>query len=586
MQRNSKVFFLRGIKKFDLFAQPLQLLVDKKEYHQTLFGTILTVLLLALFSNLLYQKLVTLFDRSNPSSLSSEIYHSQPEQYSLTPFNFTMTFAFQNSTFNTYIDESIYVVNAYVVKKIVTTKNGQKMDVYEKQELPLVKCNEELIKQNELKEYFSHLDLPTNYCIDWNQIPSIQIEGTFDAPKFEYIIMQFNTCNEKTQKNMTCKNKKEIEQALMQNYFSFQISSQTTNLKNPNSPYNPKGQDLFTTISSNIYKEISIYLEPLTTITDIGLIQTNLKYEKTLRYGRHTEMLDLSQSDLIMNVVIRLDTTELVDYRTYPKVQEILAELGGLWQVLFSLFYIISKPINKISLLLDLINQLYEFQGKQQNEDNRQQKDSSLIKNEKLGSPLQRQLEQQVQIGQDQIITNKTLSIRDNFSKQQGSKDKSYKTILQTYVQYIQKAIFRKNKKYKFGYINAFQALRCIVSKDDENILQFRRAHNKVKNQLNIFNILKSLQDVEKLKHIIFNENQRILFEKFNNFEQKEFQGEITLCNDQQIKQQGISQDAILQILQDQQNEINQKLIASLDVTVSNLLQKCKQENNDKLENN
>lgn len=88
----------------------------------------------------------------------------------------------------------------------------------------------------------------------------------------------------------------------------------------PNSPYNPKGQDLFTTISSNIYKEISIYLEPLTTVTDVGLIETDLEYYKTLRYGRHTEMLDLSSNDLIMNVVIRLDTTEYVDYRTYSKI--------------------------------------------------------------------------------------------------------------------------------------------------------------------------------------------------------------------------------------------------------------------------
>ncbi|CAD8081639.1 unnamed protein product [Paramecium sonneborni] len=585
MQRNQII--LKGIKKFDLFAQPLQLQVDKKEYHQTLFGSILTVLLIALFSNLLYQKLVTLSDRSNPSSLTSEIYHSQPEQYSLTPFNFTMTFAFQNSTFNTYIDESIYVVNAYIVKKQVQNQNGQRIETYEKQELPLVKCNQELIKQKELQEYFSHLDLPTNYCIDWNSISSIQIEGTFDAPKFEYIIIQFNTCNEKTKKNISCKKQKDIEQQLMQNYFSFQISSQTTNLKNPNSPYDPKGQDLYTTISNNIYKEISIYLQPLTTITDIGLIQTDLIYEKTLRYGKHTEMLDLNQSDLIMNVVIRLDSTELVDYRTYPKLQEILAELGGLWQVLFSLFYIISKPINKVSLLLNLINSLYEFQDKQQNEEN-QQKDSSFIKNEKLGSPLQRQLEQQVQICQDQIITNKTLSIKDNICKKQGKKDKSYKTILQTYVQYIQKMIFKKNTNSKFGYLNAFQALRCIISKDDENILQFRRAHKEISYQLNIINILKRLQDVEKLKYIIFNENQRILFEKFNNFQkQREIQGEITLHNDQQIKQQGITQDAILQILQDQQNEINQKLIASLDVTVSDLLQKCKQENNNnKLENN
>lgn len=31
-------------------------------------------------------------------------------------------------------------------------------------------------------------------------------------------------------------------------------------------------------------------------------------------------MLDLSSNDLIMNVVIRLDTTEYIDYRTYSKI--------------------------------------------------------------------------------------------------------------------------------------------------------------------------------------------------------------------------------------------------------------------------
>ncbi|CAK80392.1 unnamed protein product (macronuclear) [Paramecium tetraurelia] len=578
MQKNK--IFLEGIKQFDLFAQPLQLLVDKKVYHQTLYGSFLTLLLLALFSNLFYQKLVTLFDKSNPSSLSSEIYHSQPELYTLTPFNFTMTMAFQNSTYNTYIDESVYVVNAYLVKKIVKESNGQKIDVFEKQELPLVECNQNLIQQEELKEYFSHIDLPNNYCIDWNQIPNIQIQGTFDAPKFEFIAMQINTCTEQTQKSKPCKSQKEIEEKLKQNYFSFQISSYTTNLKNPNSPYQPKGQDLFTTISNNIYKEISIYLEPLTTITDVGLIQTDLEYEKTLRYGRHTEMLDLNQSDLIMSVIIRLDTTEYIDYRTYPKIQEILAELGGLWQVLFCLFYIISKPINKISLLLELINSLYEYQDVQQ-----QEEDSSLNKNEKPGSPLQRQIEQ-VQIYNEQIVTNKTLSIKDNICKNQDLKDKSFKTILQTYVLYIQKTLFRKNKKYKFGYLNAFQALRCIVTKDDENIIKFREAHQEISSQLNVFNILKRLQDVEKLKHILFNDNQLILFEKSKNILQKAQSFDVKQNSDQQIKQQGMTQDAILHILSDQNNEINQKLVASIDVTVSNLLRKCKQENLEKSEKN
>jgi len=42
-------------------------------------------------------------------------------------------------------------------------------------------------------------------------------------------------------------------------------------------------------------------------------------------------MIDLNESDTILNVLIRLDTNELVNYRTYPKIQSILGELGGLW---------------------------------------------------------------------------------------------------------------------------------------------------------------------------------------------------------------------------------------------------------------
>lgn len=31
-------------------------------------------------------------------------------------------------------------------------------------------------------------------------------------------------------------------------------------------------------------------------------------------------MIDLNESDLIMNLAIRLDTIELINYRAYPKI--------------------------------------------------------------------------------------------------------------------------------------------------------------------------------------------------------------------------------------------------------------------------
>ncbi|CAD8083655.1 unnamed protein product [Paramecium sonneborni] len=569
--------FIKGVKKFDLFAQPIQMLVNEKEYHQTIFGSILTLGLLLLFSNLLYTKLISLFDRNNPTSLSSEIYHSQPEKYELFPQNFTMTFAFQNSTYHTYIDDSIYIVKAHLVHKYEQMVDGNKNEVWNKQELPIIKCSSDMIKQKDLSEYFSHLDLPTNYCIDWNNIDKINLEGTFDAPAYQYILIQFFICTESTKNGQQCKEQEEIKKALEQNYFSFQISSYTTNLKNPNSPYNPKGQDLFTTISSNIYKEISIYLEPLTTVTDIGLIETELEYYKTLRYGRHTEMLDLNSNDLIMNVVIRLDTTEYIDYRTYSKIQEILAELGGLWQVLFSLFYIISKPINKISIYLELINSLFELNDSPNKDQNQCQKHSSLFRQEQPASPLSFQIPQ-IQINQQQNQFQSKIN-QEKLDENQKALNKPQKTILATYTSYLQKIIIRKKKKLEFGYFEAFQTLKCIISYDNQKIKQFKQAQKQIMGQLNIVEILKKLRDIDKLKHIIFNENQRILFDSFPNIQDQQIEDQLEGF-DQQHKL--TAQDAILQIIGDQNNEMNQKLLASLDQTVSNLLKNCQHEHSEK----
>ncbi|CAK80086.1 unnamed protein product (macronuclear) [Paramecium tetraurelia] len=569
--------FIRGVKKFDLFAQPIQLLVNEKEYHQTIFGSLLTLGLLLLFSNLLYSKLISLFDHSNPTSLSSEIYHSQPEIYQLFPQNFTMTFAFQNSTYHTYIDDSIYVVKAQLVHKYEKIINGSKKEVWEKSELPLIECSSDMIKQKDLSEYFSHLDLPSNYCIDWNKIDKINLEGTFDAPVYQYVLIQFYICTEETKKGKQCQEQQEIKKALEQNYFSFQISSYTTNLMKPNSPYNPKGQDLFTTISSNIYKEISIYLEPLTTVTDVGLIETDLEYYKTLRYGRHTEMLDLSSNDLIMNVVIRLDTTEYVDYRTYSKIQEILAELGGLWQVLFSFFYIISKPINKISRYLELINSLFELSDSEDGDDNQCYKQYSLFRQGQDASPLSIQIPKINENQQKDGFTNKLN--QEDPQERKRTLIKPQKTILTTYAEYLQKVIIRKKKKLQFGYFEAFQKLKCIVTQDNDRIKQFHIAQKQIMGQLNIVDILKKLRDVEKLKYIIFNENQRLLFDNFPNIQNQQIEDKHDGF-EQQNKPS--AQDAIMQIIGDQNNEMNQKLIASLDQTVSNLLKNCQHDHSEK----
>lgn len=61
-------------------------------------------------------------------------------------------------------------------------------------------------------------------------------------------------------------------------------------------------------------------MKPLTTITDIGVVSTELITDKSLTYGRRIEMLDINESDQFMKFIIRLDTTELINYRRYAKL--------------------------------------------------------------------------------------------------------------------------------------------------------------------------------------------------------------------------------------------------------------------------
>lgn len=64
------------------------------------------------------------------------------------------------------------------------------VDYWNSIEFPLKPCTPDLFKQTELKEYYLHQQ-PTNYCIDWNKLNEIPMEGTFDSVNFRYLHLTF-----------------------------------------------------------------------------------------------------------------------------------------------------------------------------------------------------------------------------------------------------------------------------------------------------------------------------------------------------------------------------------------------------------
>ncbi|CAD8071708.1 unnamed protein product [Paramecium primaurelia] len=585
---------LRIFKKVDIFSQPVQLLIKQEQGHKTLFGACLTLGLISFFLYMLIINLYDLQQRKNLSSLSTEIYHAQPEQFNLNDQNFTLTFAIQNSSFNTYIDESVYVVEAKIQTKTSRITDNEKIDVWTQKELPLTSCTPELIRQDELQKYFSHLDLKTNYCIDWNRIKELNLEGTFVSEVYSAILLQFKICNSLTKKQKECKSRDEIKQQLEQNYFSFQMSSYVIDVKNEDYPFLSKAEDIFTTISSKIFKEITFYMQPITVFTDLGLINENYQVQKTLRYKRHTEMIDLNESDLIMNVVIRLDQTEQQYYRNYTKIQIILSQMGGLWQVFFTIAFILQKPINILSYYVRILNSLFEFEQEQKNTIKNQRKvyhNPETLQQEFVTRRQQQSTKEILFVENNKIprqrlqsikIKKKQMEIIDSLDHHQSKEEA--KQQLTKAIQFSIKQYFHSiSKKLKMKWIDYIYFINCFVNSKNYKSIQIQYSFQKIIKQMDILYILKKLQEIDKLKMILLTEPQIKIFD----YLQKP-----TIPLDPNSKQFKITQNyysilkpiksdyqravdaeyAFKELFKNLDNPINMKLINSIDKTVVDLL--------------
>ncbi|CAK80907.1 unnamed protein product (macronuclear) [Paramecium tetraurelia] len=585
---------LKGLKKVDIFSQPVQLLIKQEEGHKTLFGAFLTLGLVVFFLYLLVINLYVLSQRKNPTSLTTEFFHSQPDQFKYNEKNFTLTFAFQSPDYSTYIDESVYVVEAKIRSKTTKMVDDQKIEEWTSQDLPITQCSKEIIRQVELQEYFSHLNLLTNYCIDWNRIKEINLEGTFDARNFSFVELQFKMCNNQTKQSKECRSRDEIKQLLEQNYFSLQMSSYVIDVKNEEQPYLQRGEDIFTTISSKIFKEITFYMEPITIFTDLGLISEDYQVQKTLRYKRHTEMIDLNESDLIMNVLIRLDQIEQQYYRSYTKIQIILSQMGGLWQVFFTVAFLIQKPINLISYYVRIMNSLFQFEQESKKEIIMEIDEQANIPEEELMTRKYQYSSRQDQLViqnknrafqrlQSIRVKKKQIDVIDSMAVETKQKEEARQQLTKAISLSIKQYFQTVSKKLRMKWTDYVYFISCFVNSDNYKSLQIEYSVQKIIKQMDILYIMKKLQEIDKLKMILLTESQIKVFDyvqkptipldpNSKQFNTSESYYSILKPIKTDFQRAIEAQNAFKEIVQNLDNPINVKLINSIDKTIVDLI--------------
>ena len=97
-------------------------------------------------------------------------------------------------------------------------------------------------------------------------------------------------------------------------------------------------------------------MKPVKIVTDRGWIFEDLVTEQGMAFGAFTDMIDIRKQEMFLKVVLRIQSIQANYERKYKKIQDVLAEIGGLLQSLLMFLAIIIVPLTKLDFYKSLIN--------------------------------------------------------------------------------------------------------------------------------------------------------------------------------------------------------------------------------------
>ena len=325
------------------------------------FGFILTILYAIISIILFLIYFIKTIKRDEVSTSISTIYPSDIPSINLNNNIFYLAFGLEiPNKLNRFIDETIYYPKVSYIERI--KENGVFITKSEKH-LDFERCDGENFGKN-YQHLFEKDEFNNSYCLkDFN----LSLIGGFKYNKMSYIRINIYPCVNNTKNNNHCKPQDIIDKYLTATYFSGTAKDIGFNPFNYSFPIVPTLQDLYTSIDKSFYKEYIMYFGLAEINTDKGFISTNINKENYIKYIKNYETFffldndDYLKGKKIFSAQIRLEDNIYFINRKYTKMSEVFSTTGGYMQVIYTIFALIATLTKKISIELNLLNSLFNF---------------------------------------------------------------------------------------------------------------------------------------------------------------------------------------------------------------------------------
>ena len=355
-----KCEFLHDI---DLYGKNPEIYFKGRSQKTSWIGRIFTIIYAIAYIAFFSYEVIRMLMKYDITFSESYAFKGEPPSMRVTNDYLYGGFALEDpQTLETYVDESIYYTRAFfrVGKKV------EQVWTWQEKELQVEVC--QLEKFGPIyREVFKDVRLYRYYCV--KNIDEV-LEGHLTYDVYSYIYLSFFPCVNTTE-SQRCKPKEVIDKFLRRTYLTLKLQDIEMTPQNYNNPIQARKKDATFRIGKNLFPNIEFDFNIVDIETDediIGFAAFNkVRYDKFLKLAQTTVLYNMNENNIfdtgeaICNITLQLADSILTQIRTYPKLIQVLGDVGGVMEVCFSLFKIVTSFLINTLYEKSIVNHLFTF---------------------------------------------------------------------------------------------------------------------------------------------------------------------------------------------------------------------------------
>jgi hypothetical protein len=346
------------LTEFDLFGKEPEFFYKGKAQRTSWFGRIFSVFYIVLYVAFVIYKLVRMIEKVDIDFYETYAFSGIPT------IKLNNNLFYGGFTIGGIIDETIYfpVVRHYVEKTVNGVRRSEFTDV------PLTKCTLDKFGSR-FQHLFADKNLDNLYCM--KEVDDY-LTGYSNLDEFSYYYIAIMPCIGFNPNMEACQDIANVTKFFQQTYLEFKLQDVVMTPKDYDEPSIPRNMGITGPVFSFLYQSIYTYLQIVNLETDQDWLGfeglSDIKKEQFLRYDESwiiaapsPHMQGLIAGQPVCDITIQLSAKVLTTKRTNTKLIEVLGDVGGLMEVVWSAFNLLSMFVTDLLYDIDIVNTLFSF---------------------------------------------------------------------------------------------------------------------------------------------------------------------------------------------------------------------------------